>query len=114
MHTSLASSSFAAPTCHTLDDAAKLALKLRPFSGAVVTLVGHKNDVTRVLPCRDGHIVTCSRDPAIKWWHNGECVRTIAAHADDIDGAAVLPTVEASHAMALEGDGPWSRRPLQK
>ena len=30
-----------APTCHALDDAAKLALKARPFSGEVVTLAGH-------------------------------------------------------------------------
>ena len=30
-----------APTCHALCDAAKLAMKLRPFSGEVVTLAGH-------------------------------------------------------------------------
>ena len=30
-----------APTCHTLCDAAKLAMKLRPFTGEVVTLAGH-------------------------------------------------------------------------
>ena len=30
-----------APTCHVLCDAAKLAMKLRPFSGEVVTLAGH-------------------------------------------------------------------------
>ena len=30
-----------APTCHALCDAAKLALKLRPFSGEVMTLDGH-------------------------------------------------------------------------
>ena len=29
-----------APTCHALCDAAKLALKARPFSGEVVTLSG--------------------------------------------------------------------------
>ena len=29
-----------APTCHALGDAAKLARKMRPFSGEVVTLVG--------------------------------------------------------------------------
>ena len=32
----------AAPTCHLLCDAAKLALKLRPFSGEVVTLAARK------------------------------------------------------------------------
>ena len=30
----------AAPTCRALDAAAKLALKLRPFSGKIVTLAG--------------------------------------------------------------------------
>ena len=30
-----------APTCHALCDAAKLAMKARPFSGEVVTLAGH-------------------------------------------------------------------------
>ena len=30
-----------APTCHVLCDAAKLAMKARPFSGEVVTLAGH-------------------------------------------------------------------------
>ena len=34
-----------APTCRQLCDAAKLARKLRPFSGEVVTLAGHTNMV---------------------------------------------------------------------
>ena len=34
-----------APTCHALCDAAKLAMKLRPFSGEVVTLAGHDEQV---------------------------------------------------------------------
>jgi WD40 repeat protein len=86
-------------TCRTLCEAAKLALKLRPFSGVVVTLVDHTDDapsphtddVTRVLPCRDGRIVTTSRDQTIKVWRDGVCERTIDAHSEDIDGAALLP-----------------------
>ena len=81
-----------APTCHTLDDAAKLALKLRPFSGAVVTLAyAHTREVMRVLPCRDGRIVTASRDGTMQVWRDGKCVCNIDAHTNDIDGAALLP-----------------------
>ena len=39
----------------------KLALKLQPFSGEVVTLDDeHARTVMRVLPCRDGRITSCS------------------------------------------------------
>ena len=47
-----------APTCHVLCDAAKLARKLRPFSGEVVTLAGHANWVWCVAVAPDGRIVT--------------------------------------------------------
>ena len=49
-----------APTCRALCDAAKLALKLRPFSGEVVTLAGHTHTVTCVAAAPDGRIITGS------------------------------------------------------
>ena len=60
-----------APTCHALCDAAKLALKLRPFSGEVVTLAGHTSVVQRVAAAPDGRIITSSRDgmkSTVKVW----------------------------------------------
>ena len=63
-------------TCRTLCEAAKLALKLRPFSGAVVTLAGHTGTVTRVLPCRDGRIITASRDEWVKVLRKKSCTDT--------------------------------------
>ena len=37
-----------APTCHALDNAAKITFKLRPFSSQVVTLTGHTSWVLGV------------------------------------------------------------------
>ena len=71
-----------APTCHTLSDAAKIALKLRPFSGEVVTLVGQTGN--RWCEGRggghDGRIITGSSDHTVKVWRDGACERTIQAH----------------------------------
>ena len=50
-----------APTSHALCDAAKLALKLRPFSGEVVTLEGH-TDCAGVAAVPDGRVITGSDD----------------------------------------------------
>ena len=47
-----------APTCHALCDAAKIALKLRPFSGEVVTLGGHTDSVYGLAATSDGRIIT--------------------------------------------------------
>ena len=47
-----------APTCHVLCDAAKLALKARPFSSEVLTLAGHGNTVFSVAAAPDGRVVT--------------------------------------------------------
>ena len=46
------------PTCHALDNAAKIALKLRPFSAEVVTLAGHTDAVWCVAATPDGDIIT--------------------------------------------------------
>jgi WD40 repeat protein len=80
-----------APTCHALCDAAKLALKLRPFSGEVVTLAGHNDLVHGVAATPDGRIITGSYDRTVKVWRDGTCERTIQAHARDVEDVAVLP-----------------------
>jgi WD40 repeat protein len=80
-----------APTCHALDNAAKIALKLRPFSGEFVTLRGHGGRVRAVTALPDGQIITGSYDSTVKVWRDGTCVRTIQAHAKDIECVAVLP-----------------------
>ena len=78
-------------TCRALCDAAKLALKARPFSGEVVTLAGHHRQVRSVAVAPDGLIFTGSYDGTIKVWRDGGCVLTIAAHPSDIESVAVLP-----------------------
>jgi WD40 repeat protein len=80
-----------APTCHALDDAAKLAIKARPFSGEVVTLAGHTNYVRCVAVVPDGRVITGSADRTVKVWRDGACERTIQAHADSVRAMAVLP-----------------------
>ena len=80
-----------APTCHVLDDAAKLALKLRPFSGEVVTLAGHNDLVHGVAATPDGRIITGSYDRTVNIWRDGACERHISAHAQDIECVAMLP-----------------------
>ena len=80
-----------APTCHALDDAAKLALKLRPFSGEVVTLAGHTDEVRCVASALDGRIITGSEDGTVKVWRDGVCARTIQAHTEWVTEVAVLP-----------------------
>ena len=65
-----------APTCRALCDAAKLALKLRPFSGEVVTLAGHGECVCGVSATPDGCVVTCEggRDRTIRMFRGATCV----------------------------------------
>ena len=77
-----------APTCHVFCDAAKLALKLRPFSRAVVTLDAH-GGVSCVMVATDGSVVTGSWDNTLKVWHDGACVRTIQVGI--VDTVAALP-----------------------
>ena len=48
-----------APTCHALCDAVKLAMKLRPFSGEVVTLAGQTECVNCVAAAPNGRVITC-------------------------------------------------------
>ena len=80
-----------APTCHALEDAAKLACKLRPFSGEVVTLSGHTRAVWCVTAAPDGRVITGSWDETVKVWRDGACERTIQAHTRRINAVAVLP-----------------------
>ena len=90
-------------TCHALCDAAKLALKARPFSGEVVMLT---HGSTCVAAAPDGRIITGSLDNTIKVWRDGTCERDIqdvegfevvgadrlqGAHAGDVNTVAVLP-----------------------
>ena len=77
-----------APTCCVLCDAAKLALKLRPFSGEVVTLNGHTNTVKAVAAAPDGRIITGTENH-VKVWRDGACVRTIQAHTGAVVAVAV-------------------------
>ena len=80
-----------APTCRALCDAAKLALKARPFSGEVVTLAGHQRRVRAVAAAADGCVITGSYDRTITVWRDGAWERTIEAHTGDIKSVAVLP-----------------------
>ena len=80
-----------APTCRLLCDAAKLALKLRPFSGEVVALAGHEGRVCCVAVVPDGRIITGAYDRTVKVWRDGACERTIQAHTKTVNAVAVLP-----------------------
>ena len=80
-----------APTCHALCDAAKLALKLRPFSGEVVTLAGHADTVHGAAATPDGRIITGAYDNSIRVWRDGVCERTIQGHSHWVTAVAVLP-----------------------
>jgi WD40 repeat protein len=81
-----------APTCHVLCNAVKLTMKLRPFSGEVVTLAGHTARIRAVAVAPAGQIITGSYDGNIKVWRDGVCERTIQhAHANDIKSVAMLP-----------------------
>jgi WD40 repeat protein len=80
-----------APTCHVLCDAAKLARKLRPFSGEVVTLIGHTEEVNSVAAVPDGRVITGGFDKIVKVWRNGASERTIRAHTNWVRAVAVLP-----------------------
>ena len=97
-------------TCHSLRDAAKLALKARPFSSEVVRLSAapdqyrapfrnsnHGVECAVALP--DGRFITGTDDGVIQVWRDGACVQTIedvaeeigAAHCELVRGLAALP-----------------------
>ena len=83
-----------APTCHALCDAAKIAMKLRPFSSEVVMLAGHTQPVVGVAAAIDGRVVTGAWDSSLKVWRDGVCERTIQARTDgwpDVNSVAFLP-----------------------
>ena len=84
-----------APTCHALCDAAKLALKLRPFSSEVVTLAGHTDRFLCVAAAPDGRVITGAADSPVKVWRDGACERTIRdahdGHEAGCQPVAVLP-----------------------
>jgi len=63
-------------SCRSLRDAARLALKARPFSSEVVTLTGHTSAVWSVAAVPDGRIITGSYD-TVRVWREGACERTI-------------------------------------
>ena len=87
-----------APTCHALDDAAKIALKLRPFSGEVVTVNGrhgyHDGELNCVAVSSDGCIITGADSGKFKLCESseyreyGEYER---GHTGHIMAVAVLP-----------------------
>ena len=52
-------------------------MKLRPFTGEIVTLAGHRSDLRCISAAPDGHIITGTNDGTIKIWRDGACVRTI-------------------------------------
>jgi WD40 repeat protein len=99
----------AATTCRVLRDAARVALKARPYSGEVVTL-RHLACVYSVAMAPDGRIITGSARSAVStlnhWRDDGTCERTIhyptQAHALDVKAVAVLP----GGARFVSGSGP--------
>ena len=96
-------------TCHALCAAAKLALKARPFSSEVVTLV-HTHIVNSVAAALDGRIITVPYDHMrqdephdIKVWLDGACERTIQAHTLGINAVAVIP--RGARFVSVSDDG---------
>jgi WD40 repeat protein len=81
----------AAPTCKVVSVAARNAIKVRRFSGEVVTLAGHTSAVWCVAAAPDGSVITGSYDETVKVWRDGACVRTFQAHAGSVKAVAVLP-----------------------
>ena len=77
-------------TCHALDNAAKIALKLRPFSSEVVPIPGVMTGVERAVALPDGRFIIGTSDGEIKMC-NGSFVHTINAHTDMLRGLVVLP-----------------------
>jgi WD40 repeat protein len=80
-----------APTCRSFKIAAGNALKLRPFTGEVVTLAGHPRAVMCVAAAPDGRVITGSLDRTVKVWRDGACECTIEAHSINLKAVAVLP-----------------------
>ena len=87
-----------APTCHVLCDAAKLAMKLRPFSGKVVTLARCSQLVRSVAACDGLMSITSSSmyDSTIKVWRDAFSTSSAwytitQVHTDWVRSVAVLP-----------------------
>ena len=78
-----------APTCHQFCDAAKLAQKLRPFSGEVVTLPV-SDAVHYVVTAAEGQIVTGTINQATTWM-NGLNGLTFHTHAHHLSALEMLP-----------------------
>ena len=80
----------AAPTCKAVSVAARNAIRVRGFSGEVVTLDGHTGRVMSVAATPGGRIITGSYDKTVKVWRDGACERTVQ-HAGWVRAVAVLP-----------------------
>ena len=79
-----------APTCRVISVAVRNAFKVRPFSGKVITLAGHRAGIEAAV-APDGRIITASKS-TIRVWHDGTCTKTIEAHRGlGVDAVAVLP-----------------------
>ena len=89
-------------TCRQLCDAAKLALKLRPFSNMVMTLAGHTRSLQAVAAVPDGRIITGGYDGAVKVWRDGRCECTIQ-NTVEVEFLAILPGGERYVIVADNG-----------
>ena len=87
-----------APTCHVVSVAARNAIKLRQFSGEVVTLAGHTHWVACVaaalvaLPDNQ-HALSGSYDKTVKLFNvnDGAVLRTFTHHTRAVHSLALLP-----------------------
>jgi len=93
-----------APTNRAASIAARLALKARPFSGDVVTLLHgypeqersfvvkqEKGTVHCVAVAPDGRVITGSGEGTVKVWRDGVCERTIQVSDRGITAVVALP-----------------------
>ena len=79
-------------TCRALCHAAKLALKLRPFSGESVVLAEHDGEINCVAAAPDGRVITGADEGIIKLWRDSfTSERTMQAHGSHVMAVAVLP-----------------------
>ena len=83
--------------------AARLTFKARPYSGEIVTLAGHSDDVLAVAAAPDGSVITGADDSTVKVWRDGVCECTIEAHDDRVMAVAVLHRAERIVSVSHDG-----------